>query len=430
MVSIPRITVAMLAGCAVIGGMPSHAAAAEFKVLHSFCAKANCADGSGPRELFLDPSGDLYGVAAGGGANGAGVVYRLVRDPARDKWKYQSLYSFCAKTDCRDGSGPVGKLISDTGGNLYGTTYNPGTAFALKPDAERSKWTLKTLHRFCEGANCQQGFGLASGLAYQGAGAPYDGTSPLYGESLFGGSAEQGAVFSLTPSGDTWKYGKVHNFCTETQDCDTHDGALPSGGLLVDAGGNLFGASEGGGENFSGTIFELMPRGSGKWKEKILYTFCLDFSCKDGQAPMGIVRDAAGNFYGTTRAFGANGRGGTLFRLAADGSFSVLHDFCSDETCTDGRQPGAPPTLDATGNVYGTAVSGGEHDSGGGHGGVVFKRATDGTFEVLHAFCARANCSDGETPFAPVIVDGQGRLFGTTIAGGKFGGGTVFELLP
>ena len=140
----------------------------------------------------------------------------------------------------------------------------------------------------------------------------------------------------------------------------------------------------------------------------------------------------SGNFYGTAVGFGTNGLGGTLFELAADGSFSALHAFCSESDCADGHQPGAPPTLDATGNLYGTTVIGGGNDIDDGHlgGGVVFELAAGGKFTVLHAFCAEANCTDGEAPWAGLAVDSAGHLFGTTTGGGKFGGGTVFEVTP
>src|SRR5205085_8549898 len=130
---------------------------------------------------------------------GRGAAFRLSH--ASGKWKYQRLYSFCAKADWRDGGGPEGKIIFDTAGNLYGVTFNPGTVFALMPNADRSKWRVKTLHRFCLKAGCTDGASPTGGLTYPGAetGAPFDGVSPLYGETFAGGTAQQGTIFSLTP---------------------------------------------------------------------------------------------------------------------------------------------------------------------------------------------------------------------------------------
>jgi uncharacterized repeat protein (TIGR03803 family) len=410
------------------------ASAAKLTVLYSFCAKASCADGSVPRgDLFLDAAGDLYGLATTGGANGRGAAFRISR--ASGKWKYQLLYSFCAKTDCKDGGGPQGKIIFDSAGNLYGVTFNPGTVFALMPNADRSKWSLKTLTRFCAKAGCIDGDTPTGGLTYPGAetGALYDGVSPLYGETFAGGSAGEGTIFSLSPEIGTgrWMHRKIHDFCTETETCDLTDGALPNGGLLIDANGNLSGATAGGGPDFSGTIFEFSPRPSGRWKEKIPYAFCAP-GCDAGQSPTGIIHDEAGDAYGMTVGFGPNGKGGTLFEVAADGSFSLLHAFCSAADCADGHQPGAAPLRDAAGNLYGTTIIGGGNDRDEGHlgGGVVFERAANGDFTVLHAFCAEANCTDGVAPWAGLTMDSAGNLFGTTSAGGKFGGGTIFEVTP
>jgi uncharacterized repeat protein (TIGR03803 family) len=413
------------------------AQAAKLTVLHSFCAKPNCADGATPMgEIFMDSSGALYGTAAGGGAHGAGVVYRLRFDAGIGKWKYTTLYSFCAKDGCTDGSSPLGRLIADASGNLYGVTRaggSGGTAYRLMPQG--SGWALKTLHRFCAKSGCRDGSLPSSGLSYQGEenGRSYDGVSQLYGETEFGGSANLGVVYSLAPIGEKsrWSQHVLHSFCTETLDCDISDGSLPAGGVTLDENGNLLGATAGGGENFSGTLFQLSPRDSGKWKEKILYTFC-PIGCSDGQSPTGIIRDNAGNLYGSTVGMGANGKGGTLFKFGADGKFAVLHDFCSEQDCADGHQPGAPPLLDSSGSVYGTTVIGGGNDRDEGHlgGGVVFRLSAGGEFTVLHAFCAETNCADGATPFTGLTMTPNGHVFGTTSAGGKFGSGVVYEIAP
>lgn len=413
--------------------LATQASAATLKVLHSFCGKANCADGTNPMgDVFVDSTGTLYGTTTSGGAHNAGVIYRL-----RSKggvWTYDTLYSFCAKTGCADGNAPRGRLIADASGNLYGVTRagaNAGTAFELMPDGGR--WKLKTLYRFCAKKGCKDGSLPNSGLIYAGAerGAPYDGTSPLYGESDFGGLPGQGVVYALQPvqGKSLWAEYVLHSFCTETVECDVNDGSLPSGGLPIDDSGNVFGATAGGGTNFSGTIFRLSPRGTGKWKEKILYTFC---GCSDGQSPTGIIGDSAGSFYGTTVGQGVNGKGGTLFKFAGDGTFTVLHAFCSDTNCADGHQPGAPPIRDAAGNLFGTTVIGGVDDGSEFHlgGGVVFSLSAGGAFSVLHAFCSEANCKDGKEPLTGVTMDAGGHLFGTTIAGGKNGMGVVYELTP
>lgn len=358
--------VGLVALAVVLSAFATSASPATLKVLHSFCAKANCADGSTPMsDIFIDASGTIYGAALTGGAHNGGVIYRMRQD-AGGEWKYETLYDFCAKAGCADGSAPVGRLIADVNGNLYGATRagaNGGTAFKLMPQG--GKWKLKTLYLFCAKPSCRDGSLPSSALTYKGAegGAQYDGASPLYGETQFGGSVGQGVVYSLTPNEGKsfWRSRTIHTFCSETEDCGLRDGSLPAGGLLVDEYGSLLGSSAGGGENFSGVIFRFSPRDERKWKEKILYTFC-PIGCPDGQSPTGIIRDDLGNLYGTTVGMGGNGKGGTLFKVATDGTFTVLHDFCSDPDCADGHQPGAPPG--SNGHLFGTTSAGGKFGKG------------------------------------------------------------------
>ena len=169
----------------------SGAAAHTLETVYSFCAEANCTDGSTPQgSLLRDAAGDLYGVTLSGGANGGGTVFALVPG-AGGEWQHQILYSFCDAADCADGEAPIGRLIADTSGNLYGTTAlgggsgASGTVFRLMPNADRSHWKLKVLHAFLQ----TEGMGAEGGLSYDGAetGIPYDGTSPLYGTLCCGG---------------------------------------------------------------------------------------------------------------------------------------------------------------------------------------------------------------------------------------------------
>jgi uncharacterized repeat protein (TIGR03803 family) len=416
-----------------------------YRVIHSFCAKPNCTDGATPygdTRLLVDPSGNLYGTAARGGSSDAGVLFRLKPDTNTGRWKYQTLYSFCSKADCGDGAYPEGALIADVHGNLYGMATSGGnfggdggTAFELMP-GPHGRWTLKTLHKFCTKPRCTDGFYPEGGLTYPGAqsGAPYDGSSPLYGATVFGGTSDQGTVFALAPveGRSKWSHRTIHNFCTETETCDLTDGNEPAGRLVMDADGNLFGATVFGGMNFDGTLFVLSPRHENRWKESVLYAFCAESGCVDGTAPNGVVLDAAGNLFGSTQAGGSN-NGGAVFKFSpAQSQLSVLYSFCSKTDCADGHQPFSNLTLDAAGNLFGTTVSGGGNDIDENHdgGGVVFTVTADGAFSVLHRFCAKADCTDGEYPVAGITVDGSGRLFGTAYAGGEHGKGVVFELTP
>ena len=148
------------------------------------------------------------------------------------------------------------------------------------------------------------------------------------------------------------------------------DGARPGGGLIMDALGNLYGTTGGGGGFNGGVVFELAPDGA----ETVLYSFCQQAGCADGVIPQaGLIMDAAGNLYGTTRDGGTGGFSamGTVFILGPDGTQTVLYSFCSQPDCVDGRTPVAGLIVDAAGNLYGTTTFGGDTGcfSGEGCGG-------------------------------------------------------------
>jgi len=253
----------------------------------------------------------------------------------------------------------------------------------------------------------------------------------------------------------------LYSFCSQP---DCTDGGNPVGGLIMDAAGNFYGTTENGGTSNSavchaeystsgcGTVFQLSPDPSGTgWTETVLYSFCLQPGCADGAYPSsGLIADAAGNLYGTTRyggGIGCNGYGcGTVFKLSLNPadpsgtgwSETVLYSFCSNTNCADGSRPQASLGMDPAGNLYGTTPQGG---IGGGYFagyGVVFELIPDPTGTVwtqtvLYSFCSLANCADGATPNG-VIIDTGGNLYGTTSSGGLVsashydGSGVVFKL--
>src|ERR1017187_704147 len=390
-------------------------ATAQEKVLHNF--NNNGTDGVSPQAgLIVDGAGNSDGPTRGGGPFQHGKVFELT-PAAGGGWTETVLHSF--NNNGTDGYEPLAGLIFDAAGNLYGTTYvggsyGYGTAFELTP-AGGGTWNEKVLYSFASGSTA---FYLTSGLIFDGAGN-------LYGTTLGG---QGGSVFELTPTaGGGWTEKVLHSFGNGT------DGEDPQAGLIFDAAGNLYGTTIAGGTYGGGTAFELTPAAGGGWTEQVL----LNFDGTDGQHPYGaLIFDAAGNLYGTT-SYGGTYDYGTVFELtpAAGGGWTetVLHNF--NDNGTDGYWPYAGLIFDAVGNLYGTTYGGGVYTSctnGSFLGcGTVFELTpTAGggwTEKVLHSF---GNGTDGEDPQAGLIFDAAGNLYGTTIAGGTYGGGTAFELTP
>jgi uncharacterized repeat protein (TIGR03803 family) len=392
--------------------------------LYDFCSRNDCADGSASLGgLLRDGNGNLYGTTTLGGAHGFGAVFELKRNGG--SWTYQVLHSFCSS--CGDSAFPQSRLVLDTAGNLYGTApsngeLDCGIVFRLSPNADGSKWKLKRLHSFC--ASEGDGAHPVAGLTYAGAtsGAPYDGVSPLYGVTIGGGANGEGAVYEILPNGAHGTERVIYSFCPDKGSCS--DGAAPEGDLLLDSAGNLYGNAFRGGATGDGTVFRLSPRGS-RWREEVLHSFCSTGDCQDGSFPEGgLAMDATGDLFGTTTGGGANG-GGTLYRLARrHGGWdeTVLHSFCSGD-CTDGSSPTAGPLIDADGNLFGTTgVS-------GSNGGSVY-RLQGVTLTTLYSFCTKQDCLDGAGPLAPLIQDEAGNLLGVTFIRGAHNGGTIFELSP
>jgi uncharacterized repeat protein (TIGR03803 family) len=431
----PRRSVAsaFIAALALLAVTATPAAAQGFKVLHVFCENQTCPDGFTPSALAADGAGNFFGTTRGGGPHGGGTVFELMR---RDdgSYKFKTLYGFCAQANCLDGQLINGPPVIDVAGNLYGTAlaggetgYN-GDVWELKRNGK-----LKVLHSFCT-TDCADGAEPMAALTYLGAasGALYDGKSPLYGVTPFGGGTRfQGAAFQLTPDGNSWDFQTLYTFCPDGGNCV--DGAVPSGPLLPDASGNLYGMTYGGGSNTRGTVYRLSQSG-GIWSESALYSFCQQANCVDGEQPYGtLALDGSGNLFGTASAGGGscsqNSAGcGVAFKLAPNGQSwqqTVLHSFCSQAKCADGGTPMDGPFVAANGDLVGTAQFGGNASSQG-----VVWRLSGGQFQTLHKFCKGGDCGKGENPAAVLVPDASGHLVGTTQYGGPNFGGVIYEITP
>jgi uncharacterized repeat protein (TIGR03803 family) len=201
------------------------------------------------------------------------------------------------------------------------------------------------------------------------------------------------------------------------------DGANPYGALVQGADGTFYGTTSHGEANGppGGTVFRIAADGT----LTTLHHFCSDPLCPDGfLSSAGLALSANGYFYGTTAA-GGTGSFGTVFKMTPGGTLTTLYSFCSQANCTDGYSPNAGLVPDARGNLYGTTLYGGTPDNG-----TVFKITPSGTLTTLYSFCSQANCSDGAGAYAGLVLATDGNFYGTTYYGGVAGGGTVFKITP
>jgi uncharacterized repeat protein (TIGR03803 family) len=373
--------------------------AQTFSVVHSFTGGA---DGGNPRAgLISDNAGNFYGTAFDGGQFNGGVVFKETHSGTG--WILSPLYTFsgysngaapdavalrdgilfgttyhgggsgdngtvfelqqpanvCRSTFCPwtesllhrflggpDGSVPIGGVVFDQAGNLYGATQygggheSPGTIYELMPSD--GGWAENVLYRFSGGADGSYINGVIFGP---------DGN--LYGTALYGGENNNGTVFELMNTGSGWALKVLHTF----QGGD--DGFNPAGGLIFDQAGNIYGTTAAGGPDFGGTVFKLTPSG-GSWTLSSVYGFSGLEECGPYAS---LSMDAAGNLYGTTYCDGVD-QYGTAFKLTpSNGSwtYTSLHDFTGG---SDGGYPYSSVILDASGNAYGTTLQGGSTGNG------------------------------------------------------------------
>jgi uncharacterized repeat protein (TIGR03803 family) len=329
--------------------------------------------------------------------------------------------------DRANGANPVGSLTPDGAGNYYGTTYGGGTngwgtVFELSPSVGGG-WTETILYSFTGGAD-----GGSPGFA-----VVRDAAGNLYGSTTFFGSLNHGMVFELSPlSGGGWTESVLYTFTGGA------DGGAPNG-LVIDPAGNLYGTTNVGGNSLNdGVVFELSPSASG-WTESTIYTFYAVHPLGDTSANGALTLDAAGNLYGTTSYNGTRGNG-VVFKLSPNGSGGwtarVLHNFSG---FGDGGSPNGNLVLDAAGNIFGTTPTGGDKTACNRHGcGVVFElsptMAGGWKYTGLYAFTGG---TDGGVPYAGLVIDSSGNLYGTTNQGGPSTGtgcssgcGVVFEFSP
>jgi uncharacterized repeat protein (TIGR03803 family) len=379
-------------------------------MLHSFKGKPGETPVGG---LIADAAGNFYGTAAES-SDGFGVVYQLRK--SGNSWVYRVLYDF--KT-ADNGAQPVGNLIFDAVGNLYGVTAfggtgacdgGCGTVFELSPNSQGG-WSESVLYSFQGGSD---GANPVGGLVADNQGNFYGITAWGGVSAGYCGSMGCGTVFELGPiSGGGWQESILFKFHGRT------DGYEPEGALIFDGDGNLYGTTLGGGSGTQGVLFKLSPSSGGTWTQKILFNF--DGGPRGGQPTGKLTMDKSGNLYGTT-TFGGSGCGfgcGTVFELTPTAE-KVLYAFTGGN---DGAFPTGSVIFDPKGNLYGTSFS------SPNTAGAVFKLTpTKGKWKVtvLEVFSGK----NGAYPVGDLTMDSAANLYGTTKSGGQRNFGTVFRVTP
>jgi uncharacterized repeat protein (TIGR03803 family) len=408
-------------------------AARNEAVIYSFQGEA---DGGAPYAgLTVDKAGNLYGTTAGVN-NQPDNVFEL-SPPAKlgGIWTETILYTFGVNGNT-DGFEPIGGVIFDSAGNLYGTTKfggtggpncqfgssGCGTVFELSPPSNSgTTWTETTLYSFQNGSDGE----------LPQTGLILDAKGNLYGTTYLGGnkSCACGTVFELTPpaeAGGEWTESTLYRF---NGYLGGQDGQGPTG-LAFGPNGNLWGTAGGGGAENCGTIFRLAPTGTGKWKYSTMYSFVP----QAGIGPNGLIY-SEGSFFGTTETGSNNGAGGgTVFELSYKAGEWRETDLFVFKFGPEEGNPLGNLTVDAEGNLYGTTS--GVDDAG--KDGTVFKLAPPavkgGAWTETNLYTFQP-APDGNQPRSGLVFGKFGALYGTTLYGGtgNNGGtsdGTVFVVLP
>jgi uncharacterized repeat protein (TIGR03803 family) len=234
----------------------------------------------------------------------------------------------------------------------------------------------------------------------------------LYGTTYYGGPKNSGEVFEITPAGTLTT---LYSFCSRN---DCTDGEYTYATPVQGTDGNFYGTTYLGGSKELGTVFRITPSGT--------QTTLHSLGGPDGSQPLaGLIQGTNENFYGTTNMGGAEGYG-TIFIISPSGTLTTLHSFCSRSGCTDGENPFAGLIQGIDGNLYGTTLGGGSSKGFG----TVFKITPSGQLTTLHSFCIQTGCPDGQFPQTGLVQASNGNFYGTTITGGAYGDGTIFEITP
>jgi len=364
-----------------------------------------------PAGVTLDHSGTLFGTTGDGGPRSCGTAYAL--RPNGTNWTLTYIKDFGGLNSCFPGS----PLVEDSAGNLYGSTNGwglmNGALFELSPVAGGG-WRQTDLATFPNGCDCGE---------YTMPAPIFDQSGNVYSVSRYNGLYGHGMVYEVTPNGDgTWNELELYDFAGGA------DGFGPNS-LIFDRAGNLFGTTTSGGTS-GGTAFELMPMAGGGWQKSTIYSF----GTVDAD-PEGLIVDKSGNLYGAAEVGGVLNHG-TVFELSPDGSGGWAHKILYSFRGTasgDGAVPQSPLLFDRGQDLWGVTYSGGiSTGSCSPDGcGTVFRLSPNsgGTWSEVH-YDFQTDSTGPAYPHPGLVFDQKGNLYGTTLGGGTYGAGTVFELTP
>lgn len=420
-----RNTLVRIGLVAVVALLTFSAYAQTFSVIHTFTGGR---DGTWPMAGVTLRNGVLYGTTylglLYGYDSGWGTVYQITHNGSN--WITNTVYLF--QRPKNDAVLPISRVVFGPDGHLYGMGQyggdyqDSGAVYTVAPNPDLCRtancfWNESVVHSF----NQTDGwFGDFADLIFDQQGNMY-GTTPAAGYN----HGYHGNVFQITPSGSGWTETSLYSFSDSGG-----DGQAPDG-VIFDKAGNLWGATEFGGANGVGTIYELKNVPGVGWQETIWHNFQTD---TDGTHPSGsLILDDAGNFYGTTNGDGPGG-GGTVYELSPSGNgwtFQVIYSFAAGPY--DNCGPVGELAMDSAGNLYGTTFCDGAYQQGN-----VFKLAktvNGWQYTSLHDFTAG---SDGAGPVAGVTLASDGTIYGTASEGGSFAGlcqnymgcGTVWMIKP
>ena len=360
--------------------------------------------------LIADANEDLFGTTLAGGTSNAGTVFEIVKSTSGYASTPTTLVNFIGYIN---GEEPLGGLIADANGDLFGTT-NAGGAF----DAGTVFEIVKTTSGYASTPTTLVNFNVAGANgSYPHGGLIADANGNLFGTTIYGGTSGAGTVFEIVNT--TSGYASVP---TTLVNFNGTNGANPYAGLMADANGNLFGTTLNGGTFGAGTVFEIVKTTSGYASTP---TTLVNFNVSNGANPYaGLIADVNGNLFGTTFDAGAFGAG-TVFEIVKTTSgYASTPTILVNFNVANGQGPQSGLIADANRDLFGTTEYGGASGDG-----TVFEivKTTSG-YASTPITLVNFDGTNGQGPRSGLLADANGDLFGTTSAGGTSDDGTVFEL--